>query len=329
MKNWLTIGQFSKKIGVSSKALRLYERIGLIKSHTRGENGYRYYDSSQLELAMRLKDFKKLGFTLAEIKGLLQADRDLGSDKIAEAMKARLMLITDQVDQLSQQRMQIEKILISLEKKSEPLKAQQRRAIMSFYGKVSVVVTGCDGLEKTAKFIQRHFQVANQKIPIIHWKKGVHANQEKPYILVIKEADLASDEINRIHPDVIVIKSLGVHSDENQQNYLKLYSSVGPHVNTIMNADDRSSVELASQSLLRKGRIFYFSKNKGLEPQIKKIGGVMSDGEEIEIHGFNLKPEVINLKLEKIMTFEDEIALLSSLGAVMTVGLEKENLQTN
>ena len=72
---------------------------------------------------LTIKDFKKLGFSLAEIKGLLQADRDLGSEKLQTAMKARLMLITDQVDQLS----------------------QQRRAIMSFYGKVSVVVTGCDG----------------------------------------------------------------------------------------------------------------------------------------------------------------------------------------
>jgi DNA-binding transcriptional MerR regulator len=328
MKNCLTIGQFSKKIGVSSKALRLYEKIGLITSHTRGENGYRYYDSNQLELAMRLKDFKQLGFSLAEIKGLLLADRDLGSEKLQTAMKARLLLIADQVDQLSQQRKQIEKILISFEKKSEPLKAPQRRAIMSFYGKVSVVVTGCDGLEKTAKFIQRHFQDANQRIPIIQWRQGTQTNQEKPHILVIKEADLASDEIKKIYPDVIVIKSLGVHSDENQQNYLNLYSGAGPHVNTIKNADDRSSVELASQSLLKKGRIFYFSKNKGLEPQVKKIGGVMSDGEEIEIHGFNLKPEIINIKLKKIMTFEDEVALLSSLGAVMTVGLEKENLQT-
>lgn len=199
---------------------------------------------------------------------------------------------------------------------------------MSFYGKVSVVVTGCDGLEKTAKFIQRHFQSANQNIPVIHWQNGSPVSLEKPYILIVNEADLASSEITKIHPDVIVIKSLGTHSDENQQNYLKLYSGVGPHVNTIMNADDRSSIELAGQSLLKKGRIFYFSKNKGLEPQIKNIGGVISDGEDIEIHGFNLKPEVINLKIDKIMTFEDEIALLSSLGAVMTIGLEKENLQT-
>ena len=66
---------------------------------------------------------------------------------------------------------------------------------------------------------------------------------------------------------------------------------------------------------------------KALEPQIKKIGGVISDGEDIEIHGFNLKSEVIKLKLEKIMTIEDELALLSSIGAVLTIGLEKENLQ--
>ena len=70
MKNWNTIGQFSKKVGISAKALRLYEKIQLIKSHARGENGYRYYHDQQIELAHRLNDFKNLGFTLAEIKSL-------------------------------------------------------------------------------------------------------------------------------------------------------------------------------------------------------------------------------------------------------------------
>ncbi len=68
MKNWLTVGQFSKAMGVSAKALRLYEKMGLLKSHARGENGYRYYNESQLGLAKRLKEFKDLGFSLAEIK---------------------------------------------------------------------------------------------------------------------------------------------------------------------------------------------------------------------------------------------------------------------
>lgn len=327
MKNWLTIGQFSKKVDVSPKALRLYEKMGLISSHTRGENGYRYYDDSQVDLALRLKEFKNLGFSLGEIKSLLHADQDLGSAKIISAMKNRLSLINSQFEQLTAQQNQITNILASLEKKSEPLQAQQRRAIMSFYGQVSIVVTGCEGLEKTAQYIQQHFKNAEQTIPIIPWTKGLKIEQEKPYILIIKESDLKFDEIKTIHPDVIVIKNLGSHSQKIQESYLHLYTDTGPHVNTIVNGDDRASIDLAGNAQIRKGRIFYFSKNRGLEPQIKKIGGIVSDGEEVDIFGFNLKPDIVQLKLGRIMPFEEEVALLSSLGAVLTVGLKKENLQ--
>ncbi len=328
MNNWLTIGQFSKKVGVSNKALRLYEKMGLLQSHTRGENGYRYFDLSQLAKAKRLQDFKKLGFTLAEIKSLLQADQDLDSNKMVLAMKSRLALIHDQLSHLSDQKTQIEKIMTSLNKKTEPLKAQQRRAIMSFYGQISIVVTGYQGLEKTAQFIQQQFQNSNCPIPILKWQGHHQTNLEKPYILIIEEKDLISGDFNKVHPDVIVIKGLRERSEETRNSYLKLYTQVGPHVNTVINADDRSAVELAEQTLLKKGRIFYFTKNGILKPQIENIGGVVSDGEEIEIFGFNLKPDVINLKLKEIMTQEDEMALLSSLGAVMTVGFDSSNLKT-
>ncbi|MGZ3749145.1 MAG: MerR family transcriptional regulator, partial [Pseudobdellovibrionaceae bacterium] len=183
-------------------------------------------------------------------------------------------------------------------------------------------------LEKTAQFIQQHFQNAKQTVPIIHWKRGLKIEQEKPYLLLIQESDLKFDEIKTIHPDIIVIKNLGSHAKETQESYLNLYSDVGPHVNTVVNADDRASIDLAGNVQIRKGRIFYFSKNRALEPQIKNIGGIVSDGEEVEIFGFNLKPDIVQLKLGRIMPFEDEVALLSSLGAVLTVGLKKENLQT-
>ncbi len=327
MKNWLTIGQFSKKIGVSNKAIRLYEKMGLIQSHARGENHYRYFELNQIGKAKRLKEFKDLGFTLAEIKSLLQADQELDSSKIVKAMKSRLGLIKNQVGQLSEQRKQIEKIVTSLEKKSEPLMAQQRRAIMNFYGQVSIIVTGHQGLEKTARYIQKHFQNSNHSIPILKWQKNAQLNQEKPYVLIIEEKDLVSENFDKINPDVIVIKGLEKRSEEIKNCYLKLYTQVGPHVNTVINADDRSAIELAEQSLLKKGRIFYFTKNGSLKPQIEKIGGVIGDGEEIEIFGFNLKPDVVHLKIPEIMTQEDEVALLSSLGAIMTVGFEIKNLR--
>lgn len=312
---------------MSPKALRLYEKMQLVKSHARGENGYRYYHDNQIELALRLNDFKKLGFTLSEIKSLLQVDKKLSATEIALAMKQRLSLISVQVEKLSSQKNQIKHILASLNKKSEPLKAQQRRAIMSLYGQVFIAVTGYEGQQKTAKNIQSHFKNAGQDIPIFTWKEGLTASENKPFILIIKEADLESKEIQNLQPDVIVINNLGEHSDKNQKNYLNLFSHIGPHVNTIINADDRSAVELAGQPLIKKGRIFYFSKNKALLPQIKKIGGVISDGEELEIFGFNLKPDPIHLSFKRILTFNDEVALISSLAAVMTVGFDKEDLK--
>ncbi|MFM6927277.1 MAG: MerR family transcriptional regulator [Bdellovibrio sp.] len=325
MKNWLTIGQFAKSIGVSAKALRLYEDMGLLCSHVRGENGYRYYEQSQLEVARRLKEFKDLGFTLVEIKSLLESDQDLDSKKLSTALQSRLSVISQQAELLQSQKEQIETILSSLKKKNEPLAAEQRRAIMTYYGKVSILITGCDGLEKTAQFIQEHYRNAGQEIPILAWTPGIKLPEEKPYVLVLPEKDLSHNDVSNIHADVIVVKSVSVHSSDVEEKYLRLFTQAGPHITTVINADDRASVALASQEKIRKGRIFYFSKNRALEPQLKNIGGVLSDGEDLEVFKFNHK-STVQLQIKRILAFEDEIALLSSYAAVMIVGLEKNNL---
>lgn len=325
MKNWLTIGRFAKEMGVSAKALRLYEDMGLLHSHVRGENGYRYYDQSQLEIARRLKEFKDLGFTLVEIKALLESDQELDSQKLSTALLSRLNVISQQAELLQSQKEQIETILSSLKKKNEPLAAEQRRAIMTYYGKVSILITGCDGLDKTAQFVQEHYRNAGQETPILAWRPGIELPEEKPYILVLPEKDLSHADVLKIHADVIVVKSVSVHAADVEEKYLRLFTHVGPHVTTVINADDRASIALAVQEKIRKGSIFYFSKNRALEPQLKKIGGVLSDGEDLEVFGFN-RNSTVQLHFNRILAFEEEIALLSSYAAVIAVGLEKENL---
>lgn len=325
MNDWLSIGQFANRVGVSAKALRLYEDMGILKSHTRGENGYRYYHQSQLSLALRLKEFKDLGFSLEEIKELLHFDEKIDTEKIKIAMSRRLQLVIQQSEILREQRSQIESILSSLDEKSKPLKAEDRRVIMSLYGKVSIVITGVDGLEKTALYTQKHFKSAGQEIGIFKWQEGMELPKQKPYILIVPEKDLASQDIEKICADVIVIKNISSVSESVTNSYLNLYTNVAPHMNTVINADDRASVDLVKNQQIRKTRYLYFSKNKALAEQIKNIGGVISDGEELEIYGFNLQKKV-RLKLERIFPFEDEIGLLSSLAAVMTVGFNEEQL---
>ena len=65
----LKIGEFSKLNFVTVKTLRHYEQIGLLSPNQVDEwTVYRYYDVSQMQQMSRILYFKKLGFSLEEIR---------------------------------------------------------------------------------------------------------------------------------------------------------------------------------------------------------------------------------------------------------------------
>ena len=73
----LSIGNFSKISNVTTKALRYYDEIGLIKPvHINTENGYRYYDASQLETILLINKLKQYSFSLEEISEVLKSRHD-------------------------------------------------------------------------------------------------------------------------------------------------------------------------------------------------------------------------------------------------------------
>src|SRR6476660_642379 len=64
----LRIGKFSSLSGVSIKALRYYDEIGLLRpAGLDEETGYRRYNGEQLLTARRIAALKELGFSLGEI----------------------------------------------------------------------------------------------------------------------------------------------------------------------------------------------------------------------------------------------------------------------
>jgi DNA-binding transcriptional MerR regulator len=66
------ISEFSKLSQVPAKTLRFYDQLELLKpAYTDQQNGYRYYKSEQLLDLHRILAFKDLGFTLGQIKQLL------------------------------------------------------------------------------------------------------------------------------------------------------------------------------------------------------------------------------------------------------------------
>lgn len=72
-----TRGQFALIGKVGRKALRLYDEEGLlVPVAVNGENGYHYYDKSQLATLEKIKKLRKIGLSLFEIKQILEGKAD-------------------------------------------------------------------------------------------------------------------------------------------------------------------------------------------------------------------------------------------------------------
>ena len=86
-------GQFAIIGKVGRKALRIYHEEGLlVPAFINGENGYHYYDESQLEVLEKIKRLRKIGLSLYEIKLVLKGkatEKELVESKIRE-MDSRL-----------------------------------------------------------------------------------------------------------------------------------------------------------------------------------------------------------------------------------------------
>ena len=68
-----TIKKLATLSGVSPRALRFYDEIGLLKPAYYGDNQYRYYEEEQLLLLQQILFFRELGFPLTEIQQIISS----------------------------------------------------------------------------------------------------------------------------------------------------------------------------------------------------------------------------------------------------------------
>src|SRR5260370_40929471 len=71
----LLIGEVASRSGVSRKALRLYERTGILPASRRTTAGYRVYGPEALSTLAFVAQARRLGFHLDEIKEVVQIRR--------------------------------------------------------------------------------------------------------------------------------------------------------------------------------------------------------------------------------------------------------------
>lgn len=68
----MQIGEAAERVGLSIRTIRHYEEAGLIVPSARSEGGFRLYTQPDLDRLAVVKRMKPLGFTLEEMRDLLE-----------------------------------------------------------------------------------------------------------------------------------------------------------------------------------------------------------------------------------------------------------------
>jgi MerR family transcriptional regulator, copper efflux regulator len=107
----MLIGELAKTTGLSKDTIRFYEKMGLIDADERqaGTRTYKEFSSLMVERLMMITQGKSLGFTLNEIKYLIQA---WGNDIMPTDEKIRV--IDSKLEEISEKIQKLEQIKIYL-----------------------------------------------------------------------------------------------------------------------------------------------------------------------------------------------------------------------
>lgn len=116
-----SIQEIARIAGTTSRTLRHYDDIGLLKPARIAHNGYRHYDQAALVRLQRIMLLRELGLGLAQIAEVLESST--GTEAEASALGAHLAYLREEQNRLTRQIASVESTINAL-KEGEELMAE-------------------------------------------------------------------------------------------------------------------------------------------------------------------------------------------------------------
>lgn len=112
-RRMLKIGDVSKRSGIGIEALRFYEKSGLLDSPARTFSGYRVYGADVLERLAFIKQAQALGFSLDEIRRIVDDARrgESPCDEVREIVGRRMEELDERLRELNRYRKELKTTL--------------------------------------------------------------------------------------------------------------------------------------------------------------------------------------------------------------------------
>nr|ACO88884.1 putative MerR-family transcriptional regulator [Microbacterium sp. MA1] len=94
----MRIGEVTERTSLSFRTLRHYDEVGLVAPSARTEGGFRLYTEKDVQRLLIIRRMKPLGYTLDEMRELLDVVDALTAHPADVALRARLDDIRDSAD---------------------------------------------------------------------------------------------------------------------------------------------------------------------------------------------------------------------------------------
>lgn len=163
-----------------------------------------------------------------------------------------------------------------------------------FVKEPSIAITGTNGKTTTTCLIHKMLKESGVDV----WVGGNYGpplveyllDEKKASVLVLEVSSFQLEHCEHFEPQNIIFTNLAEdHMDRYKcmEDYVnakrRIFLNTNQATTSILNADDNAVIELARDPAVQRGRIFYFSQKKVLEPQIMNIGGVVGLKNEFKV----------------------------------------------
>lgn len=111
----MKIGQVAKRSGLATATIRFYEQQGLIPAPSRSKAGYRYYEPGTVHRLKFILRAKSLGFTLTEIREILELRTAPTDDcsSVLEKAQDKLARVEAKIAQLEKMKVALQALVRS------------------------------------------------------------------------------------------------------------------------------------------------------------------------------------------------------------------------
>ena len=125
----MTIKEFARLCGCNPQTLRYYDHVELLKPVEVDQwSGYRYYEEKQALAFVKIKNLQKAGFTIEEIKELLDKDNAV----ICKAFDARIAAEEKRLQEIRDIRKSYQAEMTDMQKKLETIRNMVKESMEAY-----------------------------------------------------------------------------------------------------------------------------------------------------------------------------------------------------